>query len=212
MTKQKSMLYCGKQTNPSGFVCLLYFRGYDIMGVLNETAEKLLRSFLALKEDDWIEWIAQPNDWQDNCDKFNGCYFIVKQIPKYPQHPNCRCQPKKIAKPIPNITAKATCDISKFTDYLFSDKYDDGKKELFESWGYTIEDSEYLQQLYISQAIQKYCDGEYQYVGVNDYCAKISITIKLTNQDGIEQHINTIWKLKPKGEIELVTPYSGHRY
>ena len=67
------MLYCGKQTNPSGFVCLLYFRGYDIMGLLNEIAEKLLKNFLSLKEDDWIEWIAQPNDWQDDCDKFDGC-------------------------------------------------------------------------------------------------------------------------------------------
>ena len=108
--------------------------------------------------------------------------------------------------------ANATCDINKFTGYLFSDKYDDGKKELFESWGYTIKDSEYLRQLYISQAIQKYCDGEYQYVGVNNHCAKISITITLTNQDGIEQHINTIWKLGQKGAIDLATPYSGHSY
>ena len=72
------IISCGKQTNPSGFVCLLYFRGYDIMGLLNEIAEKLLKNFLSLKEDDWIEWIAQPNDWQDDCDKFNGCYFMVK--------------------------------------------------------------------------------------------------------------------------------------
>ena len=86
------MIYSGKQTNPSGFVCLLYFRGYDIMGLLNEIAEKLLKNF--------------------------------------------------------------------------------GKKELFESWGYTIEDSEYLQQLYVSQAIQKYCDGEYFYKGV-EYYARI---------------------------------------
>ena len=206
------MIYCGKQTNPSGFVCLLYFRGYDIMGLLNEIAEKLLKNFLSLKEDDWIEWIAQPNDWQDDCDKFNGCYFIVKQMPKYPQHPNCQCRLEKITKPIPYITANATCDINKFSGYLFSDKYDDGKKELFESWGYTIEDSEYLQQLYISQAIKKYCDGEYQYAGVNDYAAKISITITLINQEGVQQYVNTIWKLKGKGEIEFITPYSGHSY
>lgn len=182
------------------------------MGLLNEIAEKLLRNFTSLKEDDWIEWIAQLNDWQDDCDKFNGCYFIVKRMPKYRQHPNCQCQLKKIAKPIPNVTAHATCDINKFTGYLFSDKYNDGKKELFESWGYMIEDSEYLQQLYISQAIQKYCDGDYQYVGANDYAAKISIVITIVNKEGKEQKVNTIWKLKPKGEIELVTPYSGHNY
>ena len=52
LTKQKCMLYCGKQTNPSGFVCLLYFRRHDIMGLLNEIAEKLLKNFLSLKEDE----------------------------------------------------------------------------------------------------------------------------------------------------------------
>ena len=43
---------------------------WGIMGLLNEIAERLLKNFLSLKEDD--------------CDKFNGCYFIVKQMPKYP--------------------------------------------------------------------------------------------------------------------------------
>ena len=159
-----------------------------------------------------MEWIAQPNDWQDDCDKFNGCYFIVKQMPKYPQHLRCQCRLEKIAKPIPYITANATCDIRKFMGYIFDEGKNKGKKELFESWGYTIEDSEYLQQLYISQAIKKYCDGEYQYAGVNDYAAKISITITLINQEGVQQYVNTIWKLKGKGEIELITPYSGHSY
>ena len=124
------------------------------MWLLNEIAEKLLKNFLSLKEDDWIEWIAQPNDWQDACDKFNGCYFIVKQMPKYKQHPRCQCWLNKIAKLIPYITENATCDIRKFAEYVFDEEKSKGKKELFEGWGYTIEDSEYLQQLYISQAIQ----------------------------------------------------------
>jgi ATP-dependent exoDNAse (exonuclease V) alpha subunit len=29
------------------------------MGLLNEIAEKLLKNFLSLKEDDWIEWIRR---------------------------------------------------------------------------------------------------------------------------------------------------------
>ena len=202
------MIYCGKQTNPSGFVCLLYFRGYDIMGLLNEIAEKLLKNFLSLKEDDWIEWIAQPNDWQDDCDKFNGCYFMVKQMPKYPQHPRCQCRLKKIAKPIPNITAKATCDIRKFTEYVFDEEKSKGKKELFESWGYTIKDSEYLRQLYISQAIQKYCNGDYVYKGV-EYYARIEIVIELPSNNGEVQRIKTGWSLLPQGEIKIATPFSG---
>lgn len=133
-------------------------------------------------------------------------------MPKYPQHPNCMCRLEKIAKPIPYITAKATCSIRKFTGYVFSDKYDDGKKEVFEGWGYTIADSAYLQQLYISQAVQKYCRGEYQYTGTNNYSAKISIEIVIKNQGGKAQKVNTIWELGKKGEPALITPYSGHSY
>ena len=179
------------------------------MGLLNEIAEKLLKNFLSLKEDDWVEWIAQPNDWQDDCDKFNGCYFIVKQMPKYPQHPNCQCRLEKIAKPIPNVTAKVYCDKSKFTGYLFSDKYDDGKKELFERWGYTIQDSKYLQQLYTLQAIQKYCDGDYIFKGVGKYYARIEIVIELSTKNGKTQKIKTGWALHPKGIINLSTPFTG---
>ena len=181
------------------------------MGLLNEIAEKLLKNFLSLKEDDWIEWIAQPNDWQDDCDKFNGCYFIVKQMPKYPQHPKCMCRLNKIAKPIPYITATATCDIRKFTEYVFSDKYADGKKELFESWGYTIEDSEYLQQLYISQAIQKYYNGDYIFKGAGKQYGRIEIVIDLPIKDGGILKIKTGWSLYPKGEIKLSTPFSGFK-
>ena len=129
-------------------------------------------------------------------------------MPKYPQHPNCRCQPKKIGKPIPYITANATCDIRKFTEYVFDEKKSKGKKELFESWGYTIEDSGYLQQRYISQAIQKYCNGEYVYKGV-EYYARIEIVIKLPVGNGKMQQIKTGWSLLSKGEIKLATPFSG---
>ena len=181
------------------------------MGLLNETTERLLKNFLSLKKDDWIEWIAQPNDWQDDCDKFNGCYFIVKQMPEYPQHPNCQCRLEKIAKPIPNVTAKATCNIGKFTKYVFDEINNKGKKELFESWGYTIEDSEYLQQLYISQAIQKYCDGNYIFKGTNDYTVRIEIVIVMQTPQKGTVRIKTGWSLLKNGEIKLATPFSGFK-
>ena len=152
--------------------------------------------------------VAQPNDWHDGCDKFNGCYFIVKQMPKYPPHPRCQCRLEKITKPTPYITANATCDIRKFTGYIFDEEKNNGKKKLFESWGYTIEDSEYLQQLYISQAIEKYCNGEYVYKGV-EYYARIEIVIELPGNNGSIQQIKTGWSLLPKGEIKMETPFSG---
>lgn len=179
------------------------------MSILSEISDKLLRFFLSLKEDDWIEWKAQDNEYHDNCDKFNGCYFIVKQMPKYPQHRYCQCRLDKIAKPIPNITAKANVDIRKFTEYVFSDKYDDGKKTLFENWGYNIDDSAYLQQLFVSQAEQKYCGGDYLFKGTGQYYANIQITIELPTNSGKTQKIKTGWTVYPNGIIKLSTPFTG---
>ena len=48
------------------------------MGVLNEAMEKLLKFFISLKGDDWVQWIAQKNDWQDDCDKFVYCEKYAK--------------------------------------------------------------------------------------------------------------------------------------
>lgn len=53
------------------------------MGILEKIAESLLRFFALLKDDDWVMWVAQENEWQDDCDKFNKCYFIVKHMPVY---------------------------------------------------------------------------------------------------------------------------------
>ena len=52
------------------------------MSVLTESLEKLLCDFLSLNENDWVLWTAQPNDWNDDCDKFNGCFFVVKNMPR----------------------------------------------------------------------------------------------------------------------------------
>lgn len=179
------------------------------MGILNESVEKLLTNFLSLKEDDWIVWIAQPNDWQDDCDKFNGCYFIVKQMPEYPQHVNCQCKINKINKPIPDITAKAICDVRKFTEYVFDEERNNGKKKIFESLGYTIEDSEYLQTLYQRLGVEKYCAGEYAFKGTGQYYPRIEIVIELPTKNGGKQKIKTGWVLLPQGEIRLSTPFTG---
>lgn len=104
------------------------------MSVLTESLEKLLCDFLSLNENDWVLWTAQPNDWNDDCDKFNGCFFVVKNMPRYPQHANCRCTLKKINQPVPYVTANADCDIRKFSEYIFADTHNNGKKSLFENW------------------------------------------------------------------------------
>ncbi len=82
-------------------------------------------------------------------------------------------------------------------------------KAIFESLGYTIDDSEYLQNIFTSQAVQKYCNGDYVYKGTNDYSARIEIVIDITAKDGRTLHIKSGWILSPKGEINLTTPFSG---
>jgi len=179
------------------------------MNILDTITDKMLRFFFSLKQDDWIKWTAQDNDWKDDCDKFNGCFFIVKQMPKYPQHLGCQCKLKKISKPIPNVSANANLDLRKFTEYVFSNNYNDGKKELFEKWGYTIKDSEYLQQLYIEQALEKYCNGNYKLKGAGAFYPKIEIIIELPTRTGQTQKIKTGWTLYPEGKIKLSTPFTG---
>ena len=179
------------------------------MSVLTESLEKLLCDFLSLNENDWVLWTAQPNDWNDDCDKFNGCFFVVKNMPRYPQHANCRCTLKKINQPVPYVTANADCDIRKFSEYIFADMHNNGKKSLFENWGYAKKDSELLRQLFVSQALQKYCAGDYQLKDTNDFCAKIEIIIDLPVKNGSIRSIKSGWCLLKNGEIKLSTPFSG---
>ena len=60
----------------------------------------------------------------------------------------------------------------------------------------------------MSQAIEKYCEGEYIYKGV-EYYARIEIAIELPSNNGKIQRIKTGWSLLPKGEIKMATPFSG---
>lgn len=181
---------------------------YD-MGVLTESLERLLNFYMRLCDNDWVLWTAQPNDWNDDCDKFDGCFFIVKSMPRYPQHANCRCLLKKIDKPIPYKTANADCDVRKFSEYIFAESQSNGKKALFENWGYSKKDSELLKDFFISQALKKYCAGDYKFSGTNDFCAKIEIIIELPVKNGKIRSIKSGWCLLKNGELKLSTPFSG---
>ena len=78
------------------------------------------------------------------CVKIDKCWFNYILKPTIPQHPNCHCIVNIISNPIPNLNSKASCDIRKFEDYIFSDKYAwNGKRDLFMSLGFRKEDSYY---------------------------------------------------------------------
>ncbi len=59
--------------------------------------------------------------------------------------------------------ANAESAYSKYDPYLFDpeDFYKHGKRKEFESWGYTIADSKWLQEEIEKQALEKYIAGEY---------------------------------------------------
>lgn len=86
----------------------------------------------------------------------------------------------------------------------------DGKQEVFERWGFSILDSEYLRSFYEKQALDKYCQGEYVFKGTNVKFPKIEIVIDLIDKYGQIHHIKTGWEIQPFGIIRLITPYSGH--
>ena len=160
---------------------------------------------------DWIEWrdekIAAAHC--AICQRLNGCWFRDDNKPKMPQHLNCHCRRLFIDTPIPNETGRATCDIRKFTEYLFSDKYSwNGKREMFWKLGFDIEDSENMKSEFDKQAAEKYCNGEYKLGHLDEKGQRIDIEITLTKN---ERNIKLItgWMVRPKGLITCNTPLGG---
>lgn len=140
------------------------------------------------------------------CTALSGCYFATNNKPK--KHPNCDCGEFSIPKPISE--AKAICDIRKFTEYIFNEKYaNKGKNKLFALLGFFKEDSDYLQTEYEKQAKKKYLNGEYVLGKLDKYGQRISITININmaNRTGI--NFVSGWLVHPLGVITCTTPLGG---
>ena len=96
--------------------------------------------------------------------------------------------------------------------YRYSWRYSYGvkedKKELFESWGYSIIDSENLQQEFVKQAKLTYSVGDYELDRLDDYGQRINIEIKLKRKDKAGYvTFQSGWMVYPDGKIILTTPY-----
>ena len=113
------------------------------------------------------------------CLNLNGCCFVKEKCPPKPLHPKCHCY----TVDIPSISVKAECPIEKFTNYVFVPSLIDDKKQLSELWGYSIIDSEYLQQEFIKQAKLAYSVGDYELGLLNEHGQRINITISLKRID-----------------------------
>lgn len=140
------------------------------------------------------------------CLNLNGCCFVEEKYPQKPLHQNCHC----FCVDIPSITVKAECPIEKIREYIFSDLKSNGKKELFESWGYSIIDSEELKNVIEKQARISYSVGEYDLGKLNEYGQRINVVIELKrkNKEG-SITFRSGWMVYPNGRIVLITPYGA---
>ena len=143
------------------------------------------------------------------CLNLTGCCFTKEKSPRAPLHENCHC--KVIEWPM--INPFAVCPIEKFTEYLFDKNKSGGKKDLFESWGYSIIDSENLTQEFMQQAKLAYMAGDYILGTLDQYGQRISIVITLPRRNGTGAvSFVSGWMVYPDGKIILTTPYGGKGY
>ncbi len=186
--------------------------------------EKLVLPFGTKPASGWVKWyhkgvpdvegkeregarkVAETNRHCKICTVLSGDYFPSINIPKYPQHPYCDCKLFSIVKP--NLQAFAKCALQKFEGYIFKSDKSKGKTVLFESWGYTIEDSEYLKSEFERQAKQKYLSGEYSLQFLDEHGQRLTIVIELKTKNK-NVKIKTGWMVHPLGVITCATPYSG---
>ncbi len=77
-------------------------------------------------------------------------------------------------------------DYRKFDPYLFRPKEVDkhGKNDAFESWGYSVSDSPWLQKELERQALEKYLSGEYTLGQLDKYGQRISIRVTIPRKRG----------------------------
>ena len=159
----------------------------------------------------WVEWKHIPMGLLHCpvCLVLDKCWFNNVLKPELPQHEKCHCAANNISKPIPNVNAKAKCDLKKFTDYIFSDKYAwNGKRDLFEMLGFTIKDSQYLKEEYEKQAVKNYCDSKYKLGKLDMQGQRINIDIEFV-KNGRNLIFTSGWMVRPKGEITNNTPLAG---
>lgn len=139
------------------------------------------------------------------CTVLSGDYFPSFNMPLYKQHPHCDCMLLSISKPI--AQANSYCDIRKFTEYIFAEKYKgNGKIGLYRDLGFSIEDSEYLKSEFERQAKQKYLKGDYILGRLNFHGQHITITINLKSSKKENIIMETGWMVRPLGHITCNTP------
>ena len=148
----------------------------------------------------------------EECTALSGCYFVKSLLPqnkgegKGLLHDSCHCYLTNREKP----KFIAFCDIRKFENYVFSDKYkDNGKIQLFKSLGFKVSDSNLLKQEFECQAEREYKSGNYTLGKLDRYGQRINISIIITNKNGRQVEFVSGWMIHPLGLITCNTPLGG---
>ena len=81
---------------------------------------------------------------------------------------------------------------------------------MFESWGYSKKDSDFLQAEFEKQVKAAYMSGKFELGKLNEFGQRISIEIILNrkNMAGTVT-FQSGWMVYPYGKIKLTTPYGG---
>lgn len=139
------------------------------------------------------------------CTSMDACYYAEKEKPEYPQHSRCDCLIKAIPYSLVEESFKIIFDLEKFTEYIFNkdNKNNNGKFELFTSWGYDVTDSEYLITEMSRQAKEKFLRGEYLISGNTGYGTNIRIFMNIGGKT-----FWSGWQILPRGVIRCNTPYA----
>ena len=187
-----------------------------------EEVSNYLKKFLQTK---WVKWVHHGTKPAESsaeksvnvikgvfsrhcaiCLNLNGCCFVKEKCPDKPLHHNCHCETIDVSQ----ITATAECSVEKFTKYIFAEG--NSKKDLFEIWGYSIIDSQYLQQEFIKQVKLAYSVGEYELGKLDKYGQRINVIIKLKRKN-TNEYVSFVsgWMVYPNGKIALTTPYGGKK-
>lgn len=163
---------------------------------------------------DWVRWIhhTQGRTHCPTCLKLHECWFHKERAPKAPQHFLCHCEPEPMMYGEVVDNADATAPYSKFNPYLFNPQktYTHNKEMLFENWGYSVADAEWLQAEIERQGLTKYISGEYSLGTLNQYGQRINIRVVIPNKlRGNSVSFVTGWMVHPNGQITLNTPFGG---
>ena len=186
----------------------------DALDYLSEVIKAAIWGEPPPTEPEWNKWIHR--NLSDNhcevCLILHECWFAKEKTPKWPHHPFCHCILEAIPYNDVLTQSSSNCPYTKFDPYLFDpDKvYKHGKNKAFESWGDSIEDSNWLKNEIETQGLEKYISGDYELGILNKYGQRINIRIEIPRQDKNEKvSFVTGWLVSPNGKIKLNTPYGG---